>query len=298
MDNAITIIDILAWPLTVLVMVWIVRKQLLSLILSIQRIKFRGAEIEFFSRSLQQTIDSMLQDADVEINKEPSDARLYDALKRSPDHTVLEAWNALEKSAREKAENLVPADESFENPLGRPLDYLEFKGALTPTTAGAIRDLRSLRNQVVHFGEGVVVREDAIRYVGVAERIMKVIDGVTELPKVKLTAMTLLILELNSLIDSRPHDDVPIKEVCEWVRNNSVIPYLAKRFEGHIDVSMYGVDGPYQNFAEFYHEQLKQIYDAYGAGRKWGVENSGLCLLLAWTNELIQQGSGWHPNEI
>ena len=298
MDNVTAIIDILAWPLTVLVIVWIVRKQLLSLLLSIQRIKFRGAEIEFFSRYLQQTINSVLQDADVEINRYPSDARLYDALKRSPDHTVLEAWNALEKSAREKVENLMPADESFEDPLGRPLDYLEFKGALTPTTAGAIRDLRSLRNQVVHFGEDVVVREDAIRYVSVAEGIMKVIDGVSELPKVKLTAMTLLILELNSLIDSRRYDDITIKEVCEWVRNKSVIPSLAKRLEGHIDLSMYGVDGPYQNFAEFYHEQLKLIYDAYGAGRKWGVENFGLCLLLAWTNQLIQQGSGWHPNEM
>ncbi len=35
----------------------------------------------------------------------------------------------------------------------------------------------------------------------------------------------------------------------------------------------------------------KEICGAYGGktAKKWGVEKSGLCLLLAWTNELIQQ---------
>ena len=300
MDNFIEIIDILAWPLTVLVILWTVRKPLTSLLRSIQKIKYRGAEIEFFSRSLQQTMNKVSQDADVEISRYPTDTRLCDALKLSPDHSVSEAWKALELSVREKVESLLPAEESFQNPLARPLDYLEFKGALTPTTAGAIRDLRSLRNQVVHFGEDLVVRDDAIRYISVAEGIMKAIDGITELPKVKLTAITLLILELNSLIDSRRFDDVTIDEVYEWIRNKNVIPCLAGRAKGHVDLSVYGVDGPYQNFAEFYHEQLHLIYVAYGGdhGRKWGVENLGLCLLLAWTNQLIQQGSGWHPDEM
>ena len=298
MDNVIAIIEILAWPLTILVIVWVVHKPLTSLLPSIQKIKFRGAKIEFFSRSLQETMDNVSQDADVEINTDPSDIRLYDALKLSPDHSVLEAWDALELSARKKVANLIPADEAFKDPLARPLDCLEFKGALTPTTAGAIRDLRSLRNQVIHFGKNLVVKEDAIRYVSVAEGIMKAIDGITELPKVKLTAITLLILELNSLIDSRRFDDVTIDEVCEWIKNKNVISSLAGRAEGYVDLSAYGVDGPYQNFAEFYHEQLKRIYDAYGGGSKWGVENLGICLLLAWTNELIQQGSGWHPDEM
>ncbi|QDE27997.1 hypothetical protein FIV45_12300 [Paremcibacter congregatus] len=31
--------------------------------------------------------------------------------------------------------------------------------------------------------------------------------------------------------------------------------------------------------------------------RKWGVENNGLCLLLVWTNEIIQRGTGWYPSD-
>ena len=129
---------------------------------------------------------------------------------------------------------------------------------------------------------------------------MKAIDAVAELPKVKLTAVTLLILDLNRLIDSKQFDDVTINEVYEWIKNENVIPSLAERTEGHFSPRDYGVDGPYGNFSAFYHDQLKRIYHAYGGdhAKKWGVENLGLCLLLAWTNQLIQQGSGWHPDEL
>ena len=299
MKNAIAILGILAWPLTVFVIFWMVRKPLASLVPSIQKIKFRGLVFEF-SKTLRQTEDDLSKDADVRISGDPSDKRLSDALQLSTDQAVLAAWSALELCAREKVEDLLPTDESFRNPLGRPLDYLDFKGALTPAAASAIRDLRSLKKQVAQFGEDLVVKESAIRYVSVAEGIMKTIDGLTELPRVKLTAITLLILDINCLIDSKQFFDVTIDDVYEWIRNENVIQSLAERAKGHIDLSSYGVDGPYRNFAGFYHEQMKRIYDAYGGdhGRKWGVENLGLCLLLAWTNQLIQQGSGWYPDEM
>jgi len=52
-----------------------------------------------------------------------------------------------------------------------------------------------------------------------------------------------------------------------------------------------------QNFVRYYHEQMHQMYDGYAGNerRKWGIENYGLCILLAWTNEIIQHGAGWYP---
>jgi hypothetical protein len=39
---------------------------------------------------------------------------------------------------------------------------------------------------------------------------------------------------------------------------------------------------------------LNDILLAYGdqASRKWGVRNSGFCLLIAWLSELVQQKVG------
>lgn len=300
MTNFIAILEILAWPLVTLSIVCILRKPLTSLIQSTQSIKFQGAEVEF-SKSLQQTMDDAAEAIDVEISTNPSDSRLHDALMLSPGQSILETWNTLELSATEKVKNLLPINESYKNPLERPLEYLEFKGALTPSTASAIRDLRSMRNQVAHFGKNLVVEDLAIQYISIAEGIMKSIDGITEIPRAKLTAITFLILNINSLIDSKKFEDITIDEVHEWIENESVIPSLAKRVKEHTDLGdYYDAEGVYHNFVEFYHQQLKQIYYAHAGneGRKWGVDNLGLCLLLAWTNELIQQGSGWHPANI
>ena len=38
---------------------------------------------------------------------------------------------------------------------------------------------------------------------------------------------------------------------------------------------------------------LQSLLNVVDAQRKWGVENRGLCLLIAMTNEIVQQGSGW-----
>ena len=53
------------------------------------------------------------------------------------------------------------------------------------------------------------------------------------------------------------------------------------------------------NFEGNYVRHLQSIYGGYAGQerRKWGVENKGLCLLIAWTTEIIQRGSGWQANE-
>ena len=299
-DTTIRLLEIVVWPLIVLILAWIAKEPILSLIPLIEKIKFRGAEISFFANSLNQIQYEMLEDPNMDIHTTTTNTRIDHALKLSPDCTVAETWNALELAARTKVESLLPSNETFKNPLERPIDYLEFKGALRRTTANAIRKLRALRDQVAHHGIHAVSKEDATQYAKLATDIINTIDNIIDLPKVKLTALTLLILEINHLIDSGKFDDLKIDVVYDWIKTEKIIPSLAKLAKNHIDLSSYDSDGPYRNFAQYYHEQMKYLYDGYAGNhaRKWGVENLGLCLLLAWTNELIQQGSGWYPDEI
>ena len=195
---------------------------------------------------------------------------------------------------------LLPPQESFQVPLERPLDYLEYKGALPSPTASALRDMKELRNQAVHAGTHEISRQDAIQYAEIATSISRQIDTIMDLPKVKLSAFTLLILQINQLIDSGEFNDISIDEVYGWIENKEIISSLAERAKGQIDLSLYSKEGPYANFSVFYHDQMYSLAGGYVGyhRRKWGVENLGLCLLLAWTNELIQHGSGWHPSEM
>jgi hypothetical protein len=113
----------------------------------------------------------------------------------------------------------------------------------------------------------------------------------------QLNALTLLILQLNILIDTGKYDDITIEEVYSHIDRGTILEFLKERGQGDIDLSIH-LSEAYGDFQSFYIKQLQSLYDAYAGDerRKWGVQNQGLCLLVAWTNEIIQQGSGWTPN--
>lgn len=115
----------------------------------------------------------------------------------------------------------------------------------------------------------------------------------------KLSALTVLILNINSLIDSGKYDDITIEDIRRRIDDGTILRYLKQRAGNDIDLTLY-LDHPaaYQGFEDFYVNYLQATYDAYGGDerKRWGVEKKGLCLLLAWTNEIIQQGSGWEPS--
>jgi hypothetical protein len=112
-----------------------------------------------------------------------------------------------------------------------------------------------------------------------------------------VTALTLLILQINKLIDSGKCNDISIDDVHNAIKNKSLLRFLKEKagsgidLSGHIDCKTFG------EFEEYYEEKMNNIYEAYAGDerRKWGVKNLGLCLTLAWTNEIIQKGDrlGW-----
>lgn len=108
----------------------------------------------------------------------------------------------------------------------------------------------------------------------------------------KVQALTLLILHINSLIDSGKHSDITIEDIHRAIEGRRVLRFIKERAGGDIDLSLHLDQSPYGNFESYYEDQLNRIYDGYAGQerRKWGIQNSGLCLLLAWTNEIIQQG--------
>ena len=213
--------------------------------------------------------------------------------------SITKSWKEIELAAKERVNALILTNKSFSNFEDDPIGCLEFTGALVPSTSRAIRELRHLYNQAIDSVKFNVSRESVIEYATLAKTIARQISSITSLPKQKLTVLTFLVLEYNQLLDSRKFNDITIDEVHNAIKNKNIIPWLAETTTGYSDFSPYTDTGPYSVYLEFYYEQMIKICDAYAGAeyRKWGVKNLGLCVLIAWTNEIIQQGSGWHPNE-
>lgn len=110
----------------------------------------------------------------------------------------------------------------------------------------------------------------------------------------KVSALTTLILQINRLIDSGKYNDITIYDIHESIESQGVLRFIKKRCGSDIDLSIHLKDVAYGEFEKFYEEQINRIYEGYAGdeNRKWGVKNLGLCLVLAWTNEIIQCGEG------
>ena len=107
----------------------------------------------------------------------------------------------------------------------------------------------------------------------------------------KVSALTYIILSVNSLIDSGKYSDISIDDVHKAIEKKELLKFLKKRAGSDIDLSIHEA-GTYGDFVEYYEEQMFNIWGGYAGQerRKWGVEKLGLCLVLAWTNEIIQRG--------
>lgn len=297
-EQVTNLIDTLAWPLVALIIIVMLRDPIKALLPNVEKFKYKDVEIKF--REGLNQVRKEAQEAQIEVQAEVGeDSEFYKLVEASPSSAIFKSWKDLEATARKKVELLAPNETSYKNPLQRPIDYLEYMGALKPSTVRAIRELRELRNQVAHFSNIRISKADAFEYDALSKAMCGQVEAVTELPMMKLTALTLLVMKLNHLIDSNKYGGITIEDAHQAIKQKNIIPYLTDTTKGDSDFSVYGTEGPYANSVDNYHEQMLRIYEGYAGNerRKWGVENSGLCLLLAWTTQIIQQGAGWYPDE-
>ncbi len=298
MDYILKFLELTIWPIVTLVVFFVLKKPLKALLPFVNKFKYKDIEVSF-SESLKEVRKEAEESGlDVEAKSTPEEKiDLYKLIEISPSAAILESWKEIETAAKDKIKLLVVGN-SQQKALQRPITHLELTGALIPTTARAIRDLRALRNQAAHTQHFQIPKDDVLEYVHLANAIANQINAITELPKQKLQLLTLLILQYNHLIDSDKFT-ISIDEIHKQIESQNVIPFLEDLTNGDSDFSMFTTEGPYLEYIKFYNEQLLQIYDGYAGdeNRRWGVEKDGLCLLVAWTNELVQQGAGWHPNQ-
>ncbi|WP_143273287.1 hypothetical protein [Azospirillum palustre] len=99
-----------------------------------------------------------------------------------------------------------------------------------------------------------------------------------------MTKKTLLILFLNSVVDGGKYQHITTEEMKDAIINSGVKYLLKSKIGDDIDLSIYSDD----DWSEFHKEWLP-IVEVVSESRKFGVRNSGLCLLIAYVNETIQQ---------
>ena len=89
---------------------------------------------------------------------------------------------------------------------------------------------------------------------------------------------------LNVALDTGNYNDISISEVEEHIDKEDLIQWLRKRMGEELDLSGYD-----STVSRELNLALNDILTGYKGeeGRKWGIYNNGLHLLIAWTLNLI-----------
>lgn len=181
------LIKMLAWPLTVLAIVILLRKPLAGLIPLLQRIKYKDFELEFGRqvREVRAEANEELpppQKPKAMIPQGPDP--ILELARVSPRAAVTEAWRQVEAAALDAAQrNNVPLRYREAVSPVRVIRALEKAEVVDPAPMAIFHDLRALRNQAAHAPEFAISTEAVIEYVELARRLIEYLGSVGRDPK-------------------------------------------------------------------------------------------------------------------
>lgn len=174
-DQAISLVNTLAWPLVVLAVVFSLRKEIRKLIPSIKKLKTGPFEVEF-DRQLSELIaesSEVLPDPSNGVTMEVLSVndRLVKLARINPRSAILEAWRKLELSLRDAIElNSTSANTRRSSAYGT-LTEAERLDILPSSQLLIANELRSLRNQAAHVEDFQPSEDSALRYIELAKKI-------------------------------------------------------------------------------------------------------------------------------
>ncbi|MGO9838983.1 MAG: DUF4145 domain-containing protein [Polyangiaceae bacterium] len=160
----VEVVKALAWPLSSILIVILLRKPLGALLegLRITRVKY-GEWMAEFEQAKQQAAQALPKDAAAKAL--PPRIEIDDAMAASPTAVVVSAWNDLESTVLEIAAEAGVSGENFR----QLITGLRALGVLKPETVHALDGLRQMRNLAVHAPGGEATPGRAKEFAAMAE---------------------------------------------------------------------------------------------------------------------------------
>lgn len=99
----------------------------------------------------------------------------------------------------------------------------------------------------------------------------------------------MMLFGLSSMLDTGNHDGITFEDVKRHAREGDLLDFLKTRAGGRFAMNLHEAQ---PEFGRWYVNQIANNCDAMEGRerRKYGIERRGLCLLISYTAEIIQQG--------
>lgn len=167
----------LAWPVSVIVLVSLLRGPLVELIPTLNRLRYKDLELTFGARA-HQLANAAEQSLPAGEPEGPELGRLRDLALVSPRAAVIESWLRLEAAAglALQARGAKLRRDDFRSPLGLGR-ALQGAQVLNGEELKVFDELRNLRNAATHGPEFALNPEAAVEYARAAIRLADVVKA-------------------------------------------------------------------------------------------------------------------------
>ena len=165
------LIESVAWPLAILLIIFLMKDDLSRLLLNIKRFKHKDTEIDF-EMAVHEVSQELEPDNNSMPEREPDDLTLL-----SPRGSIIESWLRVEDSLRQFNERhgIEGKDKKPFRSSHNVLQILDYD-VLGKSTIVMLDKLRKLRNEAVHLNDASITSESALEYRNMANRVIKIIE--------------------------------------------------------------------------------------------------------------------------
>jgi hypothetical protein len=180
-----SIIDSLAWPLTVAVGIYLLRRPLLALLPNLRQFKYKDLEVQFGEQldKLEHELEQHAPPEEVaaEPDLQPDEREKFDLLAAiSPNAAVLEAWTDIER----KVHILAARHNLSYRSIRYATQVLRNKEIISPRLSSLLADLRGLRNMAAHPpAEWQITLDEAHRYKEVVDQVGYELQSILDQPR-------------------------------------------------------------------------------------------------------------------
>jgi hypothetical protein len=110
-------------------------------------------------------------------------------------------------------------------------------------------------------------------------------------PPYPISCVTMVLFGLSVLADSGDTDEITIAEVKKHAYDGDLIEFLTEK-GGGVFASGFLEAPSWKKFRAWYGEQIRANCRSMEGRerRKYGIDDRGICLLISYTAEIIQQG--------
>ncbi|GLQ29857.1 hypothetical protein [Litoribrevibacter albus] len=174
MEFIIGLLNALAWPAVLLVVIYTFKQQLLLIAPFTKKLKFKDFEVEF-GKDIDQLLEKA-QTAFPDLRSDPK-TRLIQSARHLPNSCILEAWDQLHLAAQTLTQNHFPeANISDSTPYKDTANFLTEQEVLDQRKSKLFNELRLLRNKIAHAEGYEVGGQEAVQYIELCFRLIRFLE--------------------------------------------------------------------------------------------------------------------------